>query len=159
MCFFGWVLWAFGLEIVHPIWQQCPREFTLPSWTCEVRTTEDTSPKFVYFVLRNVRRPMSPDYLPILLCTLDHDENADLNRSGGKKFLGRIVPGNFWWKSGFLLYGLLDSNRNLFADLHPQATSLLSCLSANFGRMNSSLHVNAISVELSVQVSVFSNCK
>ncbi len=30
-----------------------PREFTLPSRTCEVRTTEDASPNFAYLVLRN----------------------------------------------------------------------------------------------------------
>ncbi len=30
-----------------------PQEFTLPSRTCEVRTTEDASPNFAYLVLRN----------------------------------------------------------------------------------------------------------
>ncbi len=66
-----------------------PQEFTLPSLTREVRTTEDASPKFAYLVLRNARRPnvTSPDYLPNLLGTLDRDGNADSNRSGGKKFL------------------------------------------------------------------------
>ncbi len=83
-----------------------PREFTLPSRTCEVRTTEDASPKFACLVLRNARRPnvTSPDYLPNLLGTLDRDENTDSNRSGGKKFLwkkflGHIVPGNFGGKA------------------------------------------------------------
>ncbi len=63
------------------------RELTLLSLTSEVRTTEDASPKFAYFVLRNVSRPnvKSPDYLPNLLGTLDSDGNADSNRSGGKK--------------------------------------------------------------------------
>ncbi len=69
-----------------------PREFTLPSLTREVRTTEDASPKFAYLVLRNTRRPnvKSPDYLPNLLGSLDCDGNADSNRSGGKK-----VPGTY----------------------------------------------------------------
>ncbi len=42
----------------------------LPSLTREVRTTEDSSLKFAYLVLRNTRRPnvKSPDYLPNLLC-------------------------------------------------------------------------------------------
>ncbi len=77
------------------------REFTLPSPTREVRTPEDASPKFVYLVLRNARKPnvTSPDYLPNLLGTLDLDGNADSNRSGGKKFLGHIVPGNFGGKA------------------------------------------------------------
>ncbi len=72
-----------------------PRELTLSSLTREVRTTEDASPKFAYLVLRNTRRPTSPDYLPILLGTLDRDGNADINRSGVKKktFLGKKVPG------------------------------------------------------------------
>ncbi len=81
--------------------------FTLQSRTCEVRTTEDASPKFTYLVLRNARRPdvTSPDYLPNLLGSLDRDGNADSNRSGGKKrflrkkFLGHIVPGNFGGKA------------------------------------------------------------
>ncbi len=44
--------------------------------------------KFAYLVLRNARRPTSPDYLPNLLGTLDPNGNTDSNRSGGKK-----VPG------------------------------------------------------------------
>ncbi len=78
-----------------------PCEFTRPSLTREVRTTEDASPKFAYLVLSNARRPnvTSPDYLPNLLGTLDRDGNADSNRSGGKKFLGHIVPGNFGGKA------------------------------------------------------------
>ncbi len=60
--------------------------------THEVRTTEDASPKFAYLVLRITCRHTvkSPDYLPNLLGSLDHDENADSNRSGGKK-----VPGTY----------------------------------------------------------------
>ncbi len=50
-----------------------------------VRTTEDASPKFAYLVLRNVRRPTSPDYLPNLLSSLDRDGNADIIRSGVNK--------------------------------------------------------------------------
>ncbi len=48
-----------------------PRELTFPSLTRGVRTTEDASPKFAYFVLRKTRRPYvkSPDYLPNLLGT------------------------------------------------------------------------------------------
>ncbi len=44
----------------------------------EVRTNEDASPKLAYLVLRNVCRHnvKSPDYLPILLSTLDRDENG-----------------------------------------------------------------------------------
>ncbi len=63
----------------------------------EVWTTEDASPKFAYLVLRNARRPnvTSPDYLPNLLGSLDRDGNTESNRSGGKKFLGHIVRGNF----------------------------------------------------------------
>ncbi len=64
-----------------------PQECTLPSRTCEFRSTEEMSPKFAY-ILRNVCRPKSPDYLPILLGTLDRDGNADSNRSGV-----RNVPG------------------------------------------------------------------
>ncbi len=81
-----------------------PREFTLPSLTHDVRTTEDASPKFAYLVLRNARRlnVKSPDYLPNLLGSLDHDGNADSNRSGGKKFLGHIVPGNFGGKAAYV---------------------------------------------------------
>ncbi len=85
-----------------------PREFTLPSLTREVRTAEDASLKFAYLVLRNAHRPnvTSPDYLPNLLGTLDRDGNADSNRSGGKKclgkkFLGHIVPGNFGGKAAY----------------------------------------------------------
>ncbi len=65
----------------------CPWKFTLLSLSCEARTTEDASPKYAYLVLRNKRRPnvKSPDYLPNLLGSLDHNENADSNRSGGKK--------------------------------------------------------------------------
>ncbi len=63
-----------------------PREFTLPSLTREVRITEDAS----------------PDYLPNLLGSLDRDGNADSNRSGGKKFLGHIVPGNFGGKAAYV---------------------------------------------------------
>ncbi len=70
-----------------------PWEFTLLSRTREVRTTEDASPTFAYLALRNAHRPTSPDYLPILLGTLDHDGNADI------KFLGQIVPGNFGGKA------------------------------------------------------------
>ncbi len=57
-------------------------------WTREVWTTEDASPKFAYLVFRNMHRPnvKSPNYLPNLLGSLDHDGNADSNRSGGKKF-------------------------------------------------------------------------
>ncbi len=75
----------------------CPWEFTLLSLTREVRTNEDVSPKFAYFELRNTRRPnvTSPDYLSNLLGTLDRDGNADSNRSGERKFLRHIVPGNF----------------------------------------------------------------
>ncbi len=61
---------------------------------------------FVYLVLRNAHRPTSPDYLPILLSTLDRDGNADINRSGVKKkvpgkkvVLRQIVPGNFGGKA------------------------------------------------------------
>ncbi len=71
-------------DLRHPV----SREFKLPSRTHEVRTTEDESLKFAYFVLRNARRPRSPDYLPNLRGTLDRDGNAGSNRSGGKK-----VPG------------------------------------------------------------------
>ncbi len=78
-----------------------PRELTLPSRNCEVWTTEDASPKFAYLVLRNARRPTSPDYLPNLLGTLDRNGNSESNRSGGKKFLGQIVPGNFGGKVAF----------------------------------------------------------
>ncbi len=35
--------------------------------------------------------PRSPDYKPNQLGTLDHDGNADSNRSGGKRFLGKIA--------------------------------------------------------------------
>ncbi len=72
--------------------------FTLPSLTREVRTTQYASPKLAYLVLRNTCRPnvKSPDYLPNLLGSLNRDRNADRNRSGGKKFLGHIVPGNSW---------------------------------------------------------------
>ncbi len=45
------------------------------------------------------RSPTSPDCLPNLHSTLDHDGNADNNRSGGKNFLGQIVPGNFGGKA------------------------------------------------------------
>ncbi len=64
--------------------------FTLPSLTREVRTTEDASPKFAYLVLRNARRHnvTSPDNLPNLLGTLDHDGNADTNWSVGKTYSG-----------------------------------------------------------------------
>ncbi len=55
-----------------------------------------------YLVLRNVRRPTSPDYLPNPLVTLDRNGNADSNRSGGKTFLGQIVPGNFGGKADIL---------------------------------------------------------
>ncbi len=81
-----------------------PPEFTLPSLTREVRTTEDASPKFAYLVLRNACRPnvTSPDYLPNLLGTLDRDGIADSNRTGGKKFLGRIVAGNFGGKAAYV---------------------------------------------------------
>ncbi len=93
-----------GLASFHP------REITLPSLTREVRTTEDASPKFAYLVLRNARRPTSPDYLPNLLGTLDRDGNADINRSGGKKkFLGQIVTGNFGRKAA------LESQRAVFS--------------------------------------------
>ncbi len=80
------------------------REITLPSRTREVRTTEDARPKFAYLVLRNTHRPnvTSPDYLPNLLGTLDRDGNADSNRSGGKMFLGHIVPGNFGGKAAYV---------------------------------------------------------
>ncbi len=46
--------------------------------TREVRTKEDASPKLAYLVLRNAHRHSvkSPDYLPILLSTLDHDKNG-----------------------------------------------------------------------------------
>ncbi len=56
----------------------------------------------MYFVLRNVRRPTSPGNLPYLLGTLDRDGNADSNRSGGKKFLGQIVPGHFGGKAALV---------------------------------------------------------
>ncbi len=63
----------------------------------------------MYFVLRNARRATSPDSLPNLLGTLDHD---DSNRCvcvcvcGGVcvcvcvgVLLGQIVPGNFGGKA------------------------------------------------------------
>ncbi len=80
-----------GLASFHP------QELTLPSLTREVQTTEDAKPKFAYLVLRNARRPnvKSQDYLPNLLSSLDHDGNADSNRSGEKMFLAHIVPDNF----------------------------------------------------------------
>ncbi len=62
-----------------------PWEFRLPSQTCEIRTTEDASPKFSCLVLRNARRLTSPDYLPNLLATLDYDGNADSDRAWEKK--------------------------------------------------------------------------
>ncbi len=79
------------------------REITRPSLTREVRTTDDASPKFAHLVLRNACRPnvTSPDYLPNL-GSLDHDGNADSNRSGGKKFLGHIVQGNFIGKAAYV---------------------------------------------------------
>ncbi len=81
-----------------------PQELTLPSLTCEVRTTEDTSPKFVYLVLRNAAQTYR--YVTRLFVQsslyLDRHRNADSNRSGGKKFLGHIVPGNFGGKAAFV---------------------------------------------------------
>ncbi len=44
----------------------------------------------------------SLDYLPNFLGSLDHEGNVDSNRSGGKKFLGHIVPGNFGGKAAIL---------------------------------------------------------
>ncbi len=82
--------------------------FTLPSRTCEVRTTEDASPK--YLVLRNgpglggavAHSPTSPDYLPNHHGTLACDGNADSNMSGEKMFLGQIVPCNFCGKVAYV---------------------------------------------------------
>ncbi len=110
----------------------CPREFTLPSLTREVRTTKDASPKFVYLVLRNARRPnvTSPDYLPNFLGTLDRDGNADSNRSGEKKFLGHkrlmfhrtnrclgcvgyVCVGRIYQNRGETLFVLVISNINI----------------------------------------------
>ncbi len=62
-----------------------PRMSTLPRRTYEIQTTEDAILKFAYLVLRNTRRPTSPDYLPNLHGTLDRNGNADSNRSAGKK--------------------------------------------------------------------------
>ncbi len=59
-----------------------PWEFTLPSRTCKVRTTEDVSLKLAYL---HACRTTSPDYLPNLQDTLDRDGKADSNRSAGKK--------------------------------------------------------------------------
>ncbi len=55
------------------------RELTLPSQTREElqRTTQG-----------KICKLPSQDYLPILLCTLDRDGNADINRSEVKR-----VPG------------------------------------------------------------------
>ncbi len=80
------------------------RGITLPSLTREVRTTKDARLRFAYLVLRNMRRPnvTSPDYLPNLLGTLDHDGNADSNRSRGEKFLGHIDLGNFGGKAAYV---------------------------------------------------------
>ncbi len=66
----------------------------LASCRCEVRTTEDASPKFAYLVLRNTHRLniKSSDYLPNLLGSLDRDGN----------FLGHIVPGYFSGKAFFV---------------------------------------------------------
>ncbi len=61
---------------------------TLSSLTRDVRNNEDTSTKFAYLVLRNVHRPNAN--LPNLPGTLDHDGNADINRSGGIK-----IPGTY----------------------------------------------------------------
>ncbi len=85
-----------------------PRELTLPSLNHEVWTTEDTSPKFVYLVLRNTRRPnvKSPDYLPNLLGSLDRDGNADSNRSG-EKVPGTYCSSSFWWKSSLCFTELI----------------------------------------------------
>ncbi len=58
------------------------RRRSLPSRTCEVQTIEDASPN-----------------LPNILGTLNLDGNADSNRSGGKKFLGQNIPGNFGGKA------------------------------------------------------------
>ncbi len=87
-----------GLASFHP------QELTLPSLTCEVRTTEDASLKFVYLVLRNAAQTYR--YVTRLFVQsslyLDRHGNADSNRSGGKKFLGHIVPGNFGGKAAFV---------------------------------------------------------
>ncbi len=73
--------------------------------TPESRTTEDSSPKFVYLVLRNARRTMSPDYLLILLSRPRWKCRHQL--VWGKKtflrikFQGQIVPGNFGGKAAY----------------------------------------------------------
>ncbi len=74
-----------------------PREFTLPSQTCEVWTTESASQKMLYLVLRNARRPnvTSPDYLPNLLGTLDCDGNADSNSCSWDK-LFQVISVEKW---------------------------------------------------------------
>ncbi len=83
----------------------CPQELTLPSLTREVWTTKDASPKFAYLVLRNTHRPnvKSTRLFALSSLYLDHDGNADSNRSGGKKFQGHIVPGNFGGKEPYVL--------------------------------------------------------
>ncbi len=61
-----------------------PREITPPSLTREVQTTEDASPKFAYLVLRNTRRPASPDYLsnsPYLFVLVISNINTGFQKS------------------------------------------------------------------------------
>ncbi len=48
----------------------------------------------------------SPEYLPNLHNTLDHDGNAESSRSGKKKFQGQICPDNFGVKVVLVLPGL-----------------------------------------------------
>ncbi len=56
--------------------------------TCEVRTTEDASPKFAYLVLRNARRPTSPDLISRYFRPRWKRRQQQV---WGKKFLGQIV--------------------------------------------------------------------
>ncbi len=69
---------------------------------------------------------MSPDYLHILLGTLDRDGNADSNRSGvkkfqGKKFLGQIVPGNFGGKAAYVDKKLIKGHVGDSDQSHPDS--------------------------------------
>ncbi len=96
-----WYIWSVNtvrkIAVVEARWLMIsstllfapPREITLSRLTREVQTTEDASPKCVYLVLSNTRRPnvTSPDYFPNLLGTLDCDGNADSDRSGEKSSL------------------------------------------------------------------------
>ncbi len=85
-----------------------------------------------YLVLRNVRRPTSPDNLPNPLCTLDLNRNADSNRSGGKKFLGLIVSGNFGGKCIFeTISGLHDTFQDLLIVRFVSIPQIIQKLSKN----------------------------